>query len=249
MSFLRSLLMALMFPLFTAILSIVCVILSYTFRSRKIDDQVVVFWGRATCWMFGVRVQVKGLENLPRGKGAVLLFNHTSFFDIFSMVGYIPSLRFGAKIELFKIPFFGPAMRQVGNLPIDRARRENVFKIYDKAQERIQGGERFALAPEGSRMEIESLAPFKAGPFIFAINAQAPIVPVIVRGASRILPKGHAIPNREAWTNSIELIILPPIETKGMNVEQRPELQNQVFNLMKPYLSQESLSDDSPKLT
>lgn len=182
--------------------------------------------------MFGVQVHVQGLENLKLGEGAVLVFNHSSFFDIFALAEAIPGLRFGAKIELFRIPIFGAAMRRIGILPIDRARKESVFRVYDESTARVQSGEIMALAPEGGRSKPGELSPFKSGPFVFAIQAQVPVLPVVLFGASEILPKDALIPNRDRWKRDIEVCILPRVPTTSLNLKKRPELQDQVFRMM-----------------
>lgn len=234
LSYPRSLFALVLFVVHTMLCAAAVIIANLTVNSRPLEDKIVVFWTRNACRMFGVKVVVKGVENIPSG-GFLFVFNHTSFFDIFAMNGYLGSFRFGAKIELFKIPIFGPAMRRAGILPIARSQREEVFKVYQAAEARIKAGERFALAPEGTRQDTEHLGRFKSGPFVFAINAKAPIVPVIVKGASAILPKGHFVPNWGVWSRIITLEILPPVSSDGYSISQRPELQEKVRKMMEPY--------------
>lgn len=236
LSYPRSLCSALFFPLFTVICSVISILLNIIFNSRKLDDRIICFWGRTTCWMFGVEPKLIHGEKVPVG-GCLFVFNHTSFFDIFTMAAVFPGMRFGAKIELFKIPFFGRAMRRAGVLPIDRGHREGVLKIYEDSRERIQRGEKFALAPEGTRQDQEILAPFKSGPFIFAVSAQAPIVPVIIKNARQVLPKHGLLPNWGVWKTEITLEVLDPIYTVGLEKEQRHQLQSQVYDRMKPYFA------------
>lgn len=228
--------MTLAYPFVLVFSSILVMTVNLLFNNKKWDDAVVQGWAKFTCWMFGVKVKVKGAENVPAG-GCVFLFNHTSFFDIFAMQGALNGFRFGAKIELFKIPVFGLAMRRLGALPIARQNRDEVFKVYEAAQERIHRGERFALAPEGTRQEEEKLGPFKAGPFVFAINAKAPLVPVVIRGATRILPKGFWIPNHDAWTREVTIYVLEPVSTQGYEVKDRPFLQEKIHHQMEPYFT------------
>lgn len=234
LSYPRSILMTLFFPFWTVFCAICVIILTFTARRRDWEDAVVYAWAKLTCWMFGVKVEVRGEENIPKG-GFLFVFNHTSFFDIFSMSGYLGSFRFGAKIELFKIPFFGVAMRRAGILPIARARRDEVFKVYEAAEKRIKAGERFALSPEGTRQDTEVLGPFKSGPFVFAINAKAPLVPVIIKNAANILPKNHIVPNWGVWSRTITLEVLPAVSTEGWEIKQRPLLQEKVRQIMAPY--------------
>jgi 1-acyl-sn-glycerol-3-phosphate acyltransferase len=234
LSYPRSYLMILLFPFWTTGASVAAIIANILFNNRKIEDQIVYIWCKGVCKMFGVKVEVRGAENIPPG-GFVYIFNHTSFFDIFAMSGYLGSFRFGAKIELFKIPFFGPAMRRAGILPIARSRRDEVFKVYREAEARIKAGERFALAPEGTRQKEEILAPFKSGPFVFAINAHAPLVPVVVKGAAAAWPKYAWVPNLGKWSRTITLTVLPPISSEGYSIDDRPLLQEKAFKFMEPY--------------
>lgn len=234
LSYPRSIIAVLLFPFLTAGCALAMIVVNLLFNKRRIEDHIVVFWTRTACWMFGVNVVTHGAENRPRG-GYLYVFNHTSFFDIFAMNGWLGSFRFGAKIELFSIPIFGFAMRRAGILPIARERREEVFKVYEAAEARIKAGERFALAPEGTRQETETLGRFKSGPFVFAINAKAPIVPVIVKGAAAILPKGHIVPNWGVWSRTIHLTVLPPIDPTPFTMKDRPLLQEKVREVMLPY--------------
>ncbi len=235
LSYPRSILATIFLPINTAFWSILMIVASLILNNRKLEDEIVYAWTRIICWSFGVKVKVIGESNIPPG-GFIYVFNHTSFFDIFAMAAYLGSFRFGAKIELFNIPVFGWAMRRAGILPIARERREEVFKVYKEAETRIKAGERFALAPEGTRQESDQiLAPFKAGPFIFAINARAPLVPVIVKGAADVMPKGHFVPNWGVWTSTITLQVLPAVQTSAYSVDARPQLQAQVRNLMEPF--------------
>lgn len=232
----RSIVMTLLYPAVLILSSLTVLTVNFLFNNKKWDDRVVQLWGQVSCWMFGVKVKVNGFENIPKG-GCVYVFNHTSFFDVFAMQGALNGFRFGAKIELFKIPIFGFAMRRLGALPIARHKRDEVFKIYQAAQSRIQRGEKFALAPEGTRQEEEKLGSFKAGPFVFAINAKAPVVPVVIRGAAAILPKGHWFPNGDVWTREITIDVLPPVETGDYDIKDRPVLQEKVRKEMEAYFS------------
>lgn len=194
-------------------------------RSRQ--DRIIGAWARLSLWLFGVKIEVNGFENLPRG-GYVALFNHTSNFDILVIQSLIPHLRFGAKIELFRIPIFGHAMRASKALPIARAQRTEVMKVYEEAKSRLRAGECFALSPEGTRQASDVLAPFKAGPFLFAINAQVPLVPIALAGALNIQGKSDWIPNKINWVSTISVSIGAPISTQGYDAEEKSQLQGAV---------------------
>lgn len=230
--FIRSLLATLIFPFTVLILGPVAIAGHYLLHSRKLENLVLSTWGRLCCRLAGVKVVVEGKENIPAG-GCLFLFNHTSFFDVFAMVGYIDDLRFGAKAELFKIPIFSHTMRAVGTLPIARNNRDEVFKIYEEAKVRFANGEKFALSPEGGRFYTGGpLAAFKAGPFLFAMSAGAPLVPLVIVGAFEALPKGRFLFNSSHWQHTITIKVLEPIKTTDYGNDQRRELQQLVYERM-----------------
>lgn len=237
--FLRSLLSVfIFFPLWTVTLASLTILHSLVWNNRKVSDWIIGHWARSSCWLFGVTVLVEGLENVPAG-GCLFLFNHRSFFDIFALQGVIPSLRFGAKIELFKIPIFGLSMRRMGALPIARGKLSEVISVYKAAESRMRAGERFALSPEGGRNTTgQNLLPFKSGPFIFAISAAAPIVPTLVFGAEAVWPKGSLVPATRNWSSKVVVRFLPPVESSKYEMESRASLQKVAFEAMKDSLDQ-----------
>jgi 1-acyl-sn-glycerol-3-phosphate acyltransferase len=229
---LRSLLATLIFPFTVLILGPIGIVGHSVFHNRKFDNWILSTWGRICCRLAGVKVVVEGEENIPLG-GCLFLFNHTSFFDVFAMIGYIEDLRFGAKAELFKIPVFSHTMRAMGTLPIARNNREEVIKIYEEAKARFANGEKFALSPEGGRFYTGGpLAPFKAGPFLFAMSAGAPVVPLVIIGAYEALPKGGFLFNSSHWKHTITIKILEPVKTADFTADQRRELQQLVYERM-----------------
>ena len=230
---LRSLLASAALILITFCAAVGVIFSSSILRSRKAADRFIWLWGLLILKSFNVRAHLVGSENIPDG-GCLFVFNHSSNFDIFAIHGVLrKSARFGAKIELFKIPIFGWAMRVAGALPIARAERDKVFRLYDESIARVHRGESFILAAEGTRQPVPGVGTkFKTGPFVFAINGQFPIVPVVIRGAAECLPKNHLIACTDGWSHEIQVQILPSIETKGLTLEDRPRLVDQVQNLM-----------------
>lgn len=234
LSFVRSLLAAAIFPVFTLVISLLGIVEAFLIHNFNYESGIIKLWGVGTLKIFNVKVQCRGLENIPKGS-CLFIFNHTSFFDIFVMNAVYPHFRFGAKIELFKIPIMGTAMRRLGVLPIARQRKGEVFRIYEEARARAVKGEKFALSPEGGRTRAEKLFPFKAGPFLFAINSGMPLVPVVIRGALEVQGKGQIIPNWDRWSRTIKIDYLPALSVEGYTVETRAQLQEQAFAVMKPY--------------
>jgi 1-acyl-sn-glycerol-3-phosphate acyltransferase len=188
--------------------------------NEEAPDPVIHFWARSVLRAAGVRSMCVGLENLPPGN-FVLVVNHQSHFDALVLFTHIRRhLRYVAKKELLKIPVFGPALKRAGNVFVDRSSSGKDRATLEEAIEAVRNRVSIVFFAEGTRSDDGVLRPFKKGAAIFAIEAQVPLVPAAVGGTHEILPKGTvAIRPKPA-----SLVIGKPLDTTGMNVEQRDEL-------------------------
>jgi 1-acyl-sn-glycerol-3-phosphate acyltransferase len=178
----------------------------------RLATKLIRLWSRILLAIFGIRVHCRGEENLPAQGGGIVVFNHQSLFDIPVLMSTTnKNIRFGAKIELFKIPFFGAAMRAVGTLPIARDNRTEVLRLYKESQSRFQRDILFVLAPEGTRQTDPVIGRFKKGPFIFALNGGVPVIPAVIKGAHRVLPKKSLSVNFGKWIRDIQVEYLAPV--------------------------------------
>jgi 1-acyl-sn-glycerol-3-phosphate acyltransferase len=190
-------------------------------------DRSPRYWGKVNLWVSGVRV-VEHDADRKRTARHVFVANHLGHHDVFALAAALPWMKFVAKAELFRIPLFGRAMRVAGMVPIERANRKAAFGAYSTATERIHAGASVAVYPEGTRGVEYALRPFKKGPFVLAIQAQAPVVPVLIHGALEIQRKGrfHVRPG------VLHLHYLPPIETTGLTYEDRNDLARRTYGAM-----------------
>jgi 1-acyl-sn-glycerol-3-phosphate acyltransferase len=236
-SYPRAIFMLVFGAIITFVMSLVIPLVAWISKSRPAVDWLIIYgWSLPLVWFAGVRVEVRGGERVKQTpKGFLILFNHSSLWDIPVLYAYFPrSFRFGAKVELFKIPLFGKAMEVCGVLPIDRGNRNKVMKVYQSAISRINNGECFALAPEGTRQDATELGKFKRGPFEFAIHAEMDIVPVILAGALKVLPKHSFWLNVGRFRRRVILEILPPVPASDYTMETVEQLQERVRALMAP---------------
>ncbi len=182
-------------------------------------------WGRVGLWLAGVRFTVIGREHLAQQGPVVYMANHVSNFDILALFAGVPDqFRWMAKIELFRIPLFGLAMRRVGSIPVDRSNRKNSVLSMREAVRRIAAGTSVVIFPEGTRSPDGTLQPFKTGSFTLALQAQVPVVPLAIVGSGEVMPK------HSRWIRGghIRLIIMPPVETAGRAVAEREDLMEAV---------------------
>jgi 1-acyl-sn-glycerol-3-phosphate acyltransferase len=119
-------------------------------------------------------------------------------------------------------------MLKAGMVPIERANRKAAFSSYSIATQRIAAGASVTVYPEGTRGSDYPLRPFKKGPFVLAIQAQAPIVPVFIHGALEVQRKGEF----KVRPGTIHMHYLPAIPTVGMTYDQRDELARRTYEAM-----------------
>ena len=142
-----------------------------------------IFFNRLFRW--GWRMEVKGLESIPREGGLIFASNHVSNVDPPLVGCCIPrNVHFMAKQELFEIPVFGWVIRQINAFPIKRVERDiGAFKM---AQRILGSGGTIILFPEGARQKAGRLGRAKAGVGMLARKTGARVVPVYVHNSDRL---------------------------------------------------------------
>jgi 1-acyl-sn-glycerol-3-phosphate acyltransferase len=230
-SFLRTILTILTVFVVTTVLGITVIVAGLLGVKGKPDgiyDTIPRWWSAAVLWAAGIRVRVHGLENGGQGEPRIFASNHVSWFDVPALARILPRYKFVAKAELFKVPIFGRAMRTAGMVEIQRENRKAAFGAYDVAAERIRDGNSVVVFPEGTRGHSYPLRPFKKGPFVLAIAAGVPIVPVIVHGTIEIMRKGSF------WVHpgTIDIHLLEPVTTTTVDYDHREVLMQSVRTRM-----------------
>jgi 1-acyl-sn-glycerol-3-phosphate acyltransferase len=168
----------------------------------------------------GIRFRVTGREHVPN-RSVVFCANHESNVD--------PPVLFEAlhrqlhvlyKAELHRFPLMGMVFDVGGFVPVDRGDREKALASIARGAASIRAGNSFLIFPEGTRSRTGDLLPFKKGGFIMAIESQAPIVPVAVRGGRAAMRKGSAF----VRPVMVDVRIGKPIPTEGLSLLDRDEL-------------------------
>ncbi|OQX18306.1 MAG: 1-acyl-sn-glycerol-3-phosphate acyltransferase [Desulfobulbaceae bacterium A2] len=191
-------------------------------------------WGRGICRMAGVDVMVEGAEHLQDEATYIFAGNHASQFDIFCFQGYFPhDFRWIAKKELFRIPLFGPAMRSVGSIAIDRGHGREAMKSLEQAARSIAAGTSVLIFPEGTRSPDGRLREFKTGAILLAMRAGVPVVPLAFIGTHAILPKGRRLPRPGRVIIRIGSPIDPHQYRAGQKQELARHLRQQVAALLE----------------
>ncbi len=194
----------------TLVCGVVVILLSFFVRSGNPLHKVARFWGRSILVVSGVKVSVKGLSNVDLSAPYIYMANHQSNFDIPVLLGHLTvQFRWLAKMELFKIPIFGRAMRKAGYISIDRNNRQSAFESIRVAADKIKSGVSVLIFPEGTRSLDGRIRPFKKGGFVLAVDSGVPIVPVVITGTRAIMSKGRF----RVYPGRVSMVIHKPIDT------------------------------------
>lgn len=207
-------------------LSIIALVSTPIDRTGRTFHAMSRLWSGFILAIFGIKVRLKGKENLEPGKHYVYISNHASAFDIPALVKGIPDdIRFVLKKELTRIPIWGWALKYGHYISIDRTNARDAIKSLDDAAMRIRNGASVILFAEGTRTRDGKLQAFKRGAITLAIKSGIPIVPVTINNTFRILPKGSLNVNAA----DIEIILGKPLRTETVvGRENEQKLMDQV---------------------
>jgi len=169
---------------------IFAIIVTYLFPIEKYNPWLQ-FLFRLFLKISGIKVEVKGLDNINKNKVYLFMANHVSIFDIALFAGYIPNVFRGIEAERqFEWPIYGYAIKRLGNIPINRKSPTIAMKSINKAVEKIKNGLSILILPEGHRTLTGEMKPFKKLPFLIAKNCEKELVPIGISGLYSLKKKG-----------------------------------------------------------
>ncbi len=190
----------------------------------KLLYRIIIPWCKFMVFMFGCSVNVKG--KFPKGKSFVIMANHQSFLDVFSIpIALKGKFSAVAAAKNFHIPVYRSFLKKLKVVSIDRSNLENAIKGITQAEKILQSGYHIVVLPEGTRTLTGKLSPFKKGGFHLAKNSKAHILPIITKGLFDIKPKNR-------WyikPGTIDIIIGEPISSENKTVDELLDETSLVF--------------------
>jgi 1-acyl-sn-glycerol-3-phosphate acyltransferase len=145
-------------------------------------------WGPLGLWCAGAHLDIRRLPAVAPGP-VIFACNHESALDIWVLFAVLQrSFRFIAKEELFHLPVFGWYLRVGGHIPVDRSNKQRAVASLAKAGDTVRAGTSIVVFPEGTRSRTGRIQPFKKGPFVVAVRAGVPIVPIAISGSGAVTP-------------------------------------------------------------
>lgn len=140
-------------------------------------------------WIAGIKLSVKGKENVPLNRSVIFVANHCSHLDIGTLCKSLPvNLHFIGKKELAWVPVVGWYMWVAGHIFIDRSNKKKAIKSLEIASQKIKAGKSVVMYPEGTRSKNGKVGVFKKGAFHLAIQSSVDVVPVSIKGTFDVWP-------------------------------------------------------------
>ncbi|OXB76337.1 UNVERIFIED_CONTAM: hypothetical protein H355_006748 [Colinus virginianus] len=183
-----------------------------TVKNMRIIKTVV----KSFKYFFGLRFEVKGLENFEVEGPAIIVSNHQSILDMMGLMEVLPDgcVQVGKK-ELMYAGTVGLITYLGGVIFINRKSTTSAKMVMaEVAKTMIADNVKVWVYPEGTRNCTGDLLPFKKGAFHLAVQAQAPL----------LLP------------GKIKVEVLPRIETKGLTPDDVSDLTDRCYNIMRETL-------------
>jgi 1-acyl-sn-glycerol-3-phosphate acyltransferase len=202
------------------------------FRSLEIAAKALV---AAT----GTKITYQNLQNIPRTGGAVIAINHTSYVD------WLPAalavhyrgrrIRYMIKAEMQQVKIVNFLIKHTKTIPVNRG---SGHQAYAEAIRLLRAGEVVGLMPEATISRSFELKDFKTGAARMALEADVPMVPLIVWGAQRIWTKDHP---RNVGRNGTPVIVAagkplsPDGDVEHLDAALRDEMTSLLHRVQEEY--------------
>lgn len=139
------------------------------------------YWLMRAVFGLWFRLQVRGMERVPRQGAAIVVANHRSGFDPPLMGALLPRpVYFMAKAELFRFRPFAWLISALHAYPVDRGRADRA--ALRRSLQLLRNGQALLIFPEGHRSPDGRLQAMRGGVLVMAQMTGAPIIPVAIAG-------------------------------------------------------------------
>ena len=152
------------------------------------------------------RLSYRGLENIPQTGGVIIASNHQTYLDpVWMSLPVRRPIRYLAWSESFDWPIVGKMITLLGAWPIQIKKADRT--AIRRSRQWLKSGGAVVIFPEGGRcLPDGELLKFEAGAARMALEANVPILPITIRGAHRVWPKGYRFPR---LIHKVELVFHP----------------------------------------
>lgn len=208
----RSFLFNLFFYGFTALVAIACLPLTYV-KSPKPLESVLHWWAKGIVvgldMIAGIRLEVRGQENIPASGPSLIAAKHQSFSDGILVLSLLPNIATVAMKDLLDYPAIGRILTKLDMIMVDTCGGGSERTVLSTAAKRAYDAERHILIyPEGQLVPVGERERYKIGVYHLYSELNLPVTPVATNVGLRWQCRG--------WRKTpgpAVLTFLPPIAT------------------------------------
>ena len=181
------------------------------------------------------KIEIEGADSVDDRNPYIVVSNHLSNADI-PVISNLPwEMKWVAKEELFNLPVAGWMMKMSGDIPVDRSSNNKRVGVFSLCKTYLDQKVSVMFFPEGTRSRSGKLNKFAPGAFELAIREKIPVLPIVLDGTQKCLPKKSWVFKESA---NVKLKILPPVDTSNLEVGEGIELMNQIRDMIANQLSE-----------
>jgi 1-acyl-sn-glycerol-3-phosphate acyltransferase len=215
--------MAWFFGLWAFISGSIILLIVGLFGTGTLFERTLKRMCRLVVFCVGIRLKVRGIQNIDPDNQYILMMNHVNLLDPFLFYPYFPGRARGIEEEShFKWPLYGRVIRRIGQFPISRKSGIKALETLKEAAKLIKSrsDSSVVVLPEGTRTLTGQLGRFKKGGFLLALETGLDILPMIQTGGFNIKRKN----NWKIRPGKMELIFESPISIREYSKEKIADL-------------------------
>lgn len=203
------------------------------FKKFKQDHQLRAITSKIILKFSGVKVE---LEGEPANGVQMFILNHQSMLDIMLLEVAVAlkniNIVWVAKLELFKLKYFGLALSLTNMIEVDREDKSGIIKLFRDVKDRVDNNRVVAIFPEGTRNLNDKFLPFKAGASLVANKYNLKVQPILLVNSG----KRFDIKSLVATGGIVKIIFFDSFvaskETDWLEIS-REKMQNRLFDEVK----------------
>lgn len=208
-------------------------------RNLRVVHLFSCFWGAQYIWTNPLwSLKIINRHKFDDRKACIVISNHQSLVDILVIYSLFKHFRWTSKMENFKLPFVGWVLSLNRSIKVHRQSTEAYALLKEQAEKAITKGNSLVIFPEGTRSKDGNLGRFKDGAFRLAHDLQADVLPMVLDGSAKAIPKS-------GWslrgTQRIHLKVLDPmpyekfadLDIPGTRAKFQDLIKNELESLRK----------------
>lgn len=221
------------------LLTVLIILLHFPFfKWSKVNNRYKYYISRSTShWLvffyMRLKIDVTGLENIPKDGPLCVYANHKSYADPFIIFEIMKRpTTFTPKMSVYKAPLIGLWLKYLGAFPIDRSSDRNTARAMVDAIKVIKEGMAMAIFPEGGIKDRndEKMVAMRAGAYRVAMKAGANLLPVSIQGST-------LIKHRAPWrVTKIQVVIHPLVHYENIKEKTTSEVADMMFHIINQKL-------------